>query len=87
VAPDSGDGEMTLRSRQDINQRIDRGVKRAVAKALEEHKRAGRSIVVWKEGKVVSIPPEEITVPSPEDLREDVEAVNESGRGTSESAG
>ena len=72
---------------EEINKRIDLGVKRAIARALLEHKRAGRSIVVWKDGKVVSIPPEEITVPSLENFPEDVEAVNESGREASESAG
>jgi hypothetical protein len=37
--------------------------KEAVADAIAEHKRMGRPIVVWREGKVVKIPPEEIVVP------------------------
>lgn len=39
---------------------IEAGVKEAVAKALERHKRLGESIAVWKDGQVVIVPPEEI---------------------------
>ncbi len=38
-------------------------IKAGVAKAIAEHKAAGRSIAVWKDGKVVIVPPEEIVVP------------------------
>lgn len=34
--------------------------KKAVAKAIAEHKRQGRSIAVWEKGKVKIIPPEKI---------------------------
>jgi hypothetical protein len=34
----------------------------AVRNALKEHKRAGNPIAVWRKGKVVIIPPEEIPV-------------------------
>ncbi len=44
----------------DVLRKIDIGVRRGVARALEEHRRAGRSIVVWKDGKIVWIPPEQI---------------------------
>ncbi len=44
----------------DVLRKIDIGVRRGVAQALEEHRRAGRSIVVWKDGKIVWIPPEQI---------------------------
>jgi hypothetical protein len=40
-------------------QKIDAGVKAGVAEALEEHYRMGRSIVVWRDGKVVKLQPEE----------------------------
>lgn len=39
---------------------LDRGIKRGVANALQEHKRAGRSVVIWRDGKVVELAPEEI---------------------------
>ncbi|HUG91570.1 MAG TPA: hypothetical protein VML55_12080 [Planctomycetaceae bacterium] len=35
---------------------------RAVRQALREHKLLGHSIVVWKDGKVVHLSPEEIPV-------------------------
>jgi hypothetical protein len=43
--------------------RAEMALKEAVAEAIAEHKRMGRSIVVWKDGKVVKIPPEEIVIP------------------------
>ena len=46
----------------DLFKRIDLGVRRGVAHALAEHKKAGRSIVIWKDDRVVRIPPEEIKV-------------------------
>jgi hypothetical protein len=38
-------------------------MKEAVAEALAEHKRLGNPIAVWRNGKAVWIPPEEIVVP------------------------
>ena len=32
----------------------------AVAHAIERHRRLGESIVIWRDGKVVIVPPEEI---------------------------
>lgn len=54
---------MSLKSGKEILERIDQGVRGGVAKALAEHKRAGRSIWVSREGQVVEIPPEQIQVP------------------------
>ena len=51
---------MTPDKVKELRQKIDAGVKTAVASALEEHRRAGRSIVVWKQGKVVTIRPDDI---------------------------
>ena len=48
-----------------LHVRAEMALKEAVAEAIAEHKRMGRSIVVWKDGKVVKIPPEEIVVPLP----------------------
>ena len=42
---------------------VDLGVRRGVARALLEHKRAGRNIVVWRDGEVREILPEDISVP------------------------
>jgi hypothetical protein len=41
---------------------IQAAVRRAVRHALRMHKRAGNPIAVWRDGRVVIIPPEEILV-------------------------
>lgn len=46
---------------------IEKVLQRAVNHALLIHKRLGNPIAVWKDGKVVIIPPEEIVI-SPEYL-------------------
>ncbi len=33
----------------------------AVLNAVEEHRRMGRSIVVWQDGRVVRVPPSQLT--------------------------
>ena len=38
-------------------------LKEAVAEAIAEHKRRGNPIAVWRDGKAVWIPPDEIIVP------------------------
>jgi hypothetical protein len=48
-----------------LDVRAEMALKEAVAEAIAEHKRMGRSIAVWQDGKVVTIPPEEIVVPLP----------------------
>ena len=40
-----------------------RGVCLGVAKALQAHKAAGRSIIAVRDGKLREIPPEEICIP------------------------
>jgi hypothetical protein len=45
---------------QNKHRLIEAGVKEAIALALAKHKRLGESIAVWKDGKVVVVPPEEI---------------------------
>lgn len=47
----------------EMSKRIDLGVQLGVARALAEHKQAGRSIVVWRDGRIVEISPEDIVVP------------------------
>ena len=41
----------------------EKALKEAVAEAIAEHKLRGHPIVIWRNGGVVSIPPEEIVVP------------------------
>jgi hypothetical protein len=51
---------MTQTESEQLDLKIDEGIKAAVAASLEEHRRMGRPIVVWQDGQVVSIPPAEI---------------------------
>jgi hypothetical protein len=45
------------------NASIDAAFRRATRDALLAHKRAGVPIAVWRDGKVVTIPAEEIEIP------------------------
>jgi hypothetical protein len=41
---------------------IDRALERAARTAAIEHKREGQPLVIWRDGKVVLVPPEEIEI-------------------------
>jgi hypothetical protein len=45
------------------NEGIGQAMESAVYKALRTHKLLGQPIVVWRDGKVVWVPPEEIELP------------------------
>ena len=47
-------------SRVPLAIRAEEALKRAVAEAIAEHKRAGHPIAVWRDGKVVRIPADQI---------------------------
>jgi hypothetical protein len=53
---------MVFMNDREIGERIDQGIREGVAKALMEHKKAGRAIAVWKNGRVIRIPPDQIRV-------------------------
>ena len=36
--------------------------KRAVAKVIEDHKLTGAPLTIWKDGRVVKVPPEQLSV-------------------------
>jgi hypothetical protein len=42
------------------SEKAEEALKRAVAKAIEEHRRMGVPIVLWKDGKVLIVPAEDI---------------------------
>ena len=48
---------------------IDDAMKRAARDALLAHKQAGVPIAVWRDGKVVTIPAEEIEIPPQDEGR------------------
>lgn len=43
----------------------EKALKEAVAQAIAEHKLRGHPIIIWRDGKVVSVPPEDISVNEP----------------------
>jgi len=45
--------------------RAEESLKKAVARAIADHKRTGDPIVVWRDGKVVKIPAEQIEIREP----------------------
>ncbi len=50
---------MTAEEIKEVRRKVDAGAREGVALALEEHYRMGCSIVVWRDGKVVHLRPEE----------------------------
>ena len=46
--------------------RAEEALKKAVAKAIADHKRTGDPIVVWRDDSVVKIPAEQIEIREPE---------------------
>ena len=62
---------MTDEERRISREKVFAGLKIAVARALEEHRRAGRKVAVWKDGKAVRLPVEEaIQAAADEERRE-----------------
>jgi hypothetical protein len=51
---------MTEQDVQAFYQKIDQGVKTAVAQAIERHRRLGEAIAVWRDGRVVILQADEI---------------------------
>ncbi len=59
---------MSAPEQEELYRRIDAGIKEGVAKAIAEHKRAGRSIPILRDNQVVWLTPDEIPdAPDPED--------------------
>ena len=64
----------TPENREEVNveelffdqERVLEALTRGVNRALWRHKQLGESIVIWENGKVVEIPPEEIDVEKPD---------------------
>lgn len=57
-APPSSD--MSVREPSALDVKIEAAIRKATRAAIEEHWRHGRSIVIWRDGRVVIVPPEEI---------------------------
>jgi len=61
----SVDSEMSVDQFLRENERIERALRRGVREALIRHKKLGQPIVIWRDGKVVWVPAEEIEIPPP----------------------
>jgi hypothetical protein len=59
-------GERDSRSLMLDTDRVVRALHKGVVQAMIRHKRLGNPIVVWRDGKVVWIPAEEIVIPDDE---------------------
>jgi hypothetical protein len=46
---------MTEKELQNLADKIDAGVKAAIAEAIERHRKLGQSIAIWRDGKVVTL--------------------------------
>ena len=44
----------------ELQQKIDAGVKMAIAKAIEKHRKLGESISIWEDGKVITLTADQI---------------------------
>jgi hypothetical protein len=40
---------------------IERALRRAAANAIEQHRQAGLPLVIWRDGRVVSVPAEQLS--------------------------
>ncbi|NET28329.1 hypothetical protein [Okeania sp. SIO1I7] len=43
-----------------FSERLLKGINKAIAEALEKHRKLGEYIAIWEDGKVVIVPPEKI---------------------------
>jgi hypothetical protein len=46
--------------------RAEEALRKAVAEAIAEHRRNGVPIAIWRDGKVVRIPPDQIEIREPQ---------------------
>lgn len=44
----------------ELQQKIDAGIKIAIAKAIEKHRKLGESISIWQDGKVITLTADQI---------------------------
>jgi hypothetical protein len=64
MTADDGDDDPIARAFEEGTP-IDEALAEGVREALKRHKLAGNPVCVWRDGKVVWIPPEEIPIDEP----------------------
>jgi hypothetical protein len=52
--------ELTIGEKFELGYPIDEALERAYRQTMRIHKKLGQSVVSWRDGKVVIIPPEEV---------------------------
>ena len=57
---------MNEQSLTELYQKIDTGVKLAIAEAIEKHRKLGESISIWQDGKVITLTANQIPPLKPE---------------------
>ena len=57
---------MNEQSLTELYQKIDAGVKLAIAEAIEKHRKLGQSISIWQDGKIITLTADQITPLNPE---------------------
>jgi len=54
---------MTQSEKIQLRQTIAQGVKAAIAEAIEKHRKLRQPIAIWRDGKVMTLRPEEFSPP------------------------
>ncbi len=44
----------------ELHQKIDAGVKLAIAEAIEKHRKLGQSISIWQDGQIITLTADQI---------------------------
>ncbi len=57
---------MNEQSLTELYQKIDAGVKLAIAEAIEKHRKLGESISIWQDGKIITLTANQIPPLNPE---------------------
>jgi hypothetical protein len=52
-------------AKMSLVEKVEEALKAAVAKVIAENKRLGLPLIIWRDGKVVHVPPEELEVKEP----------------------
>jgi hypothetical protein len=50
----------TQLSEEAYREKMHKAARAAVSDAIETHRRMGRSIVIWRDGQIVTVPPDQI---------------------------
>jgi len=60
-------GEHSLKKKRNISElplevKAEMALKEAVAKVIRAHRRSGQPLAIWREGRVVMLPPDQATI-------------------------